>query len=111
MDNRDEYVIYGQRWPYTKELMVLVDDYDQYSFDRPGDLMALVDVYSGEYIIIGKLLVKADPEEGLELNSYSTDELKDYNREIKTFLQDLEIPGWNLKSAPEFSIHILSHWH
>ena len=109
--SRDDYIIYGQKWPYDKELMVLVDDVDQYSRDREGDLMALVDGMNGEYIIIGKLLARFDEPTGIELNSYSLDDLKAMNREVTTFLHDLEVPGCNLKSAPPLSIHILTHWH
>ena len=109
--SRDEYIIYGQRWPYTKELMVLVDDVDQYSRDRIGDLIGLVDVMNGEYIIIGKILGKFEDPNGIELSSFSLNDLKELNREVTTFIHDLEVPGAGLKSAPPLSIHILTHWH
>lgn len=105
--SREEWVIYGQRYPYSQKLSDKVDNIDQYS-DNDDDFVALVDGMNGEYIIIGKVIEEGDEYEGIELSGHTIEDLEEYKQEVVPKIAQLGIENW---ADVPFKIYFLSHWH
>lgn len=108
--NQDHYVIYGTKFNYEdfKHLGDKLNEFEEKINDDSSNMILLVDGMNGEYVIFGKKLQKGEEYEGLELCSFSIEDLNLYEVEVKKAFVTY---GLNQFLKENHKLIVLTHWH
>ncbi|MER2008506.1 MAG: hypothetical protein ABS939_13735 [Psychrobacillus sp.] len=84
--------------------------FDQYAErNRLGDITFLIDGMSGQYFIVGEVLLHADAYNGFGLSEFpliETDELKESSERVLNFVK----MNFEMEKHPEPKLIVLTHW-
>jgi hypothetical protein len=84
--------------------------FDQYSEqNKLGDMTFLIDGMSGEYFIVGEVLLHADAYDGFKVNGFPITETSEFNEAAERVLSFIKA-NFMLDKEPEPKLIVLTHW-